>query len=214
MTARASPTAPASGAGRRPRSRRGSPSRPCSRRSAWPVSASANFAPDRPWNYLAYGLAAPYVAWLVWRRRPRARFAAYVFLTHEAVRGIHFHRRDAVAIAALWVLLLQLPGRPAMDAVAPPRRDAGALAASTDRGSEGDAEGPQPPRRAADTPRGESSSAAMSGSPERRQDPADHADGPPAPMTAPGADRSGSTGRSTGSPSSSWAPPCSRCRTS
>lgn len=68
-----------------------------------------NFAPDRPWNYLAYGLAAPYVAWLVWRGRPRARFAAYVFLTHEAVRGMHFHRRDAVAIAALWVLLLQLP---------------------------------------------------------------------------------------------------------
>jgi hypothetical protein len=68
-----------------------------------------NFAPDRPWNYVAYGVAAPYVAWLVWRRRPRARFAAYVFLTHEAVRGVHFHRRDAVAIAALWILLLQLP---------------------------------------------------------------------------------------------------------
>jgi hypothetical protein len=68
-----------------------------------------NFAPDRPWNYLAYGLAAPYVASLVWRRRPRARFAAYVFLTHETVRGLHFHRRDAVAVAMLWVLLLQLP---------------------------------------------------------------------------------------------------------
>jgi hypothetical protein len=69
----------------------------------------ASFAPDRPWNYLAYGLAAPYVGWLVWRRHPRARFAAYVFLTHEALRGVHFHRRDAVAIAAAWVLLLQLP---------------------------------------------------------------------------------------------------------
>jgi hypothetical protein len=69
----------------------------------------ANFAPDRPWNYLAYGLAAPYVAWLAWHRHPRARFAAYVFLTHEAVRGIHFDRPDAVAIAVLWVLLLQLP---------------------------------------------------------------------------------------------------------
>ncbi|HEY7140894.1 MAG TPA: hypothetical protein VIE44_12390 [Methylomirabilota bacterium] len=68
-----------------------------------------NFAPERPWNYLAYGLAAPYVAWLVWRRRPRARFATYVFLTHETVRGLHFHRRDAVAIAVVWVLLLQLP---------------------------------------------------------------------------------------------------------
>lgn len=68
-----------------------------------------NFAPDRPWNYLAYGLAAPYVAWLVWHRRARARFAAYVFLTHETVRGFHFHRHDAVAAAMLWVLLLQLP---------------------------------------------------------------------------------------------------------
>jgi hypothetical protein len=68
-----------------------------------------NFAPDRPWNYLAYGLAAPYVAWLVWHRGPRARFAAYVFLTHETVRGLHFHRRDAVAAAMLWVVLLQLP---------------------------------------------------------------------------------------------------------
>jgi len=69
----------------------------------------ANFAPDRPWNYVAYGLAAPYVAWLVWRRHPRARFAAYVFLTHEAVRGVHFQRWDAVALAGLWILLLQLP---------------------------------------------------------------------------------------------------------
>jgi hypothetical protein len=41
---------------------------------------------------------------------PRAPgWAAYVFLTHEIVRGVHFHRRDAVALAALWVLVLQLP---------------------------------------------------------------------------------------------------------
>jgi hypothetical protein len=70
---------------------------------------AANFAPDRPWSYLAYGLAAPYVAWLVWRRHPRARFAAYVFFTHEALRGVHLGRRDAVALAGLWILLLQLP---------------------------------------------------------------------------------------------------------
>jgi hypothetical protein len=69
----------------------------------------ASFAPDRPWNYVAYGLVAPYVAWLVWRRHPRARFAAYVFFTHEAVRGAHFDRWDAVALAGLWILLLQLP---------------------------------------------------------------------------------------------------------
>jgi hypothetical protein len=70
---------------------------------------AANFAPERPWNYLAYGVAAPYVAWLVWRRHPRARFAAYVFFTHEAVRGVHLLRWDAVALAGLWILLLQLP---------------------------------------------------------------------------------------------------------
>jgi hypothetical protein len=68
-----------------------------------------NFAPDRPWNYLVYGLVAPYVAWLVWRCPARARFAAYVVLAHEILRGVHSHRRDAVAIAVLWVLLLQLP---------------------------------------------------------------------------------------------------------
>jgi hypothetical protein len=68
-----------------------------------------NFAPDRPWSYLAYGLAAPYVAALLWRRHPRARFAAYVFLTHEAVRGLHLGHRDAVAAAVAAVLLLQLP---------------------------------------------------------------------------------------------------------
>ena len=68
-----------------------------------------NFAPDRPWNYLAYGLAAPYVGTLLWRRHPRARFAAYVFLTHETVRGLHFHRWDAVLVAVAGVLLLQLP---------------------------------------------------------------------------------------------------------
>ena len=69
----------------------------------------ANFAAEHPWNYVAYGAAAPYVARLVWRGHPRARFAAYVFLTHEAVRGVHFRRWDAVLVAALWILLLQLP---------------------------------------------------------------------------------------------------------
>ena len=68
-----------------------------------------NFAPDRPWNYVAYGLGAPYVGWLLWRRHPRCRFAAYVFLTHESFRGLHFHRWDAVGLAVAWVILLQLP---------------------------------------------------------------------------------------------------------
>jgi hypothetical protein len=68
-----------------------------------------NFAPDRPWNYVAYGLVAPYIAWLAWRAHPRARFAAYVFLTHEALRGLHFGAPDAVLVALGWIALLQLP---------------------------------------------------------------------------------------------------------
>jgi len=68
-----------------------------------------NFAPDRPWNYLAYGLAAPYVGVLLWRRHPRCRFAAYVFLSHEIIRGAHFRHWNAVAVAVAWIALLQLP---------------------------------------------------------------------------------------------------------
>jgi hypothetical protein len=114
----------------------------------------SNFASERPWNYLAYGLAAPYVAWLVWRRRPRARFAAYVFFTHEAVRGLHFHRRDAVVLAALWVLLLQLPAaRRWMPSLRPAEmRERWRRQLTGDRKPP---ENPQPSRRAADTPRGD-----------------------------------------------------------
>lgn len=68
-----------------------------------------SFAPDRPWNYLAYGLAAPYVGVLLWRCHPRARFATYVFLSHEALRGLHFRRWDAVLVALAAIALLQLP---------------------------------------------------------------------------------------------------------
>jgi hypothetical protein len=115
----------------------------------------ANFAPDRPWNYVAYGLAAPYVAWLVWRRKPRARFAAYVFLTHEAVRGLHFHRRDAVAIAALWVLLLQLPAaRRFMPSLRPAEMRARWRRQLT--GNRGSDTGVEPPAPAADATRSES----------------------------------------------------------
>jgi hypothetical protein len=69
------------------------------------LSAAAN----RPWSWLAYGLAAPWVAVLLRRRHPRARFAAYVFLTHEVLRGLHAGRWDAVTAGALGIGLLQLP---------------------------------------------------------------------------------------------------------
>ena len=68
-----------------------------------------NFAPQHLWNYVAYCLAAPWVARLLWCRHPRARFAAYVFFTHETVRGLQFRHWDAVAVAMGGILLLQLP---------------------------------------------------------------------------------------------------------
>ena len=96
-----------------------------------------NFAPDRPWNYLAYGLAAPYVAWLVWRA-PAARPLRRLRLPHARGRPRHAlppagrggHRRAVGAPAPA-------SGRAAMDAVAPPRRDASALAPGADRPAAG-----------------------------------------------------------------------------
>ena len=53
------------------------------------------------------GLAAPVVAILLWRVHPRARFAAYVFLSVVALRGALTHRWAAVAFAAAAVALMQ-----------------------------------------------------------------------------------------------------------
>ena len=68
-----------------------------------------NFSPGHVWNYLAYGLAAPWVGILLWRRHPRARFAAYVFLAHEAGRGAHLRHWGAVWLGLAWIASLQLP---------------------------------------------------------------------------------------------------------
>jgi hypothetical protein len=68
-----------------------------------------NFSPGHAWNYLAYGLAAPWAGLLLWRRHPRARFAAYVFLSHEIAHGLHFRHWSAVGLALGWIALLQLP---------------------------------------------------------------------------------------------------------
>jgi hypothetical protein len=46
------------------------------------------------------GLAAPVVAVLLWRRHPRSRFSAYVFLSVVAIRGVATHRWPVLALAA------------------------------------------------------------------------------------------------------------------
>ena len=68
-----------------------------------------NFSSEHAWNYLAYGLAAPWAGMLLWRGHPRARFAVYVFLAHETLRSLHFHHWAAFGLALGWIALLQLP---------------------------------------------------------------------------------------------------------
>ena len=68
-----------------------------------------NASPERPWSWVAYGILGPYVSWLLWRGRPRARFAAYLFMTHEVVRGLVRSRPSAVVAALAAIGILQLP---------------------------------------------------------------------------------------------------------
>ncbi len=58
---------------------------------------------------LAYGVAAPWVALLLWRRTPRARMAAYVFLTFDVVRSASLGHPLPLALALALVLYLQTP---------------------------------------------------------------------------------------------------------
>jgi hypothetical protein len=53
--------------------------------------------------------AATLVAWLLWRRHRRARFAAYVYFTAVAVRGALTARWPTLAFAIAAVLVLQAP---------------------------------------------------------------------------------------------------------
>jgi len=52
---------------------------------------------------------APVVAWLLWRRHPRARFTAYVFLSVLAARGALMGAWPLVLFALAAVGALQLP---------------------------------------------------------------------------------------------------------
>jgi hypothetical protein len=44
------------------------------------------FGEPRLRAHLIYGVAAPFVGWLLWRLRPRARFAFYIFASCELIR--------------------------------------------------------------------------------------------------------------------------------
>lgn len=55
------------------------------------------------------GLAAPLIAALLWRRHPRARFAAYVFFSVVAVRGLAGRHWAAMLFAVAAVAVMQTP---------------------------------------------------------------------------------------------------------
>lgn len=55
------------------------------------------------------GLAAPVIAALLWRRHPRARFAAYVLLSVVALRSVLGRHWAALVFAAAVLALLQTP---------------------------------------------------------------------------------------------------------
>jgi hypothetical protein len=54
-------------------------------------------------------LAAPVVAWLLWRRHRRARFSAYVFFSVLAARALLVASWGLGLFALLAIALLQLP---------------------------------------------------------------------------------------------------------
>jgi hypothetical protein len=54
-------------------------------------------------------VAATLIAWFLWRRHRRARFAAYVFFSAVAVRSVLTSRWPTLAFAIAAVLAMQTP---------------------------------------------------------------------------------------------------------
>jgi hypothetical protein len=96
------------------------------------------------------GAAAPLAAWLLWRRHPRARFAAYVLLTAVALRGALAGAWEAVVFALAVIALLQAPAARR----AWPRLALGSTRAPATRRPPAAPPAPDPPRAPDDRMRG------------------------------------------------------------
>lgn len=76
-----------------------------------------NFGTMRWTNWPIYLAAAPFAGWLLWSGHPRARFAAYILLTTEALRSGRALDRSSnppgawsmLAVVIAVILALQLP---------------------------------------------------------------------------------------------------------
>jgi hypothetical protein len=67
-----------------------------------------NYGPPWP-NLLAYAVVAPYVGYLLWRRSPRARLAAYTFLAFDVLRSARLAHWLPLTIDVAIILYLQTP---------------------------------------------------------------------------------------------------------
>lgn len=56
---------------------------------------------------VAFGVGAPCAAYLLWRRRPRARSAAYILLAFDAVRSLRLGHGLPLAVDLAILLYLQ-----------------------------------------------------------------------------------------------------------
>ncbi len=77
-----------------------------------------NFGEPSLRAYLIYGIAAPVVGWMLWRMRPRARFALYIFASCELIR---FWRHGPIhwEVPILYAALITMLYTPVARAVLP-----------------------------------------------------------------------------------------------
>jgi hypothetical protein len=84
-----------------------------------------NFGEARPRAYMIHGIAAPVVGWMLWRARPRARFAFYIFASCELIRfwrhGL-LHWEVPFLYAGLIALLYTPAARAALPVIRPTER--------------------------------------------------------------------------------------------
>jgi hypothetical protein len=80
--------------------------------------ASGSFALGWPWltyqppywrTLLIYGCGAAYIGYLCWRQSPRARFAAYVFVSVDILRAVRGSHWLTVVIDLVVLSIMQLP---------------------------------------------------------------------------------------------------------
>ena len=75
-----------------------------------PVACVAYAATALAWRHSwVSAVAGGLIAWFLWRRLPRARFAAYIFFSAMAIRGALSGAWPTLAFAVVAVLALQTP---------------------------------------------------------------------------------------------------------